>query len=273
MNPGTDGDAIVLGVDIGGTKTSLLALTVASGRRVATTTAPTPCDAGPAAFVAFLRRESDAMLDRAGVDPRRVKAVGCAVPGQVDAHGLVLGAGNLEGWSHVPLREWIEAEWRVPAFVEQDANAGALGEMWRGSAQAMTDFVFLALGTGLGAGIVIDRRVHRGAHHAAGEVGDLVLDRRALGRGEHQLTARIGSRALRARALEATGSDVLAADVLSGAPSDARLAPIARDMVGDLSVACDRDRGRPRPRGHRVRWRDGRRERGAARPGARAGDA
>jgi predicted NBD/HSP70 family sugar kinase len=107
-------------------------------------------DAGPAAFVALLRRESDAMLARAGGDARSVGAVGCAVPGQVDGDGLVIGAGNLDGWDRVPLRTLLGEEWLAPAFVDQDANAGALGEMWRGAARTMRDFVFVALGTASG---------------------------------------------------------------------------------------------------------------------------
>jgi glucokinase len=233
----------ILGVDIGGTKTALMATARATGRRVATTRIETPRDAGPEAIVRLLRDESNAMLARAGIDPRSVRAVGCAVPGPVDIHGVVIGAGNLDGWDHVPLRTLLEQEWgapSVPAFVEQDANAGALGEMWQGVAQAMADFVFLALGTGVGAGIVLGRRLHRGAHHAAGEVGNLAIGPYALrheARGEHNLASRIGSRALKARAREATGENVRAAEAASGADDDPRLAGIARDTADDLAVA------------------------------------
>lgn len=228
----------ILGVDIGGTKTALFATARATGEKIAATTFDTPRDVGPTAMIAVLQRESEAMLLAAGVEPRSIRAVGCAVPGQVDGNGLVIGAGNLK-WDRVPLREQIEAAWQVPAFVEQDANAGALGEMWRGVAQTMSDFVFVALGTGVGAGIVLGRRLHRGARHAAGELGDLVPDPRALGRGprdEHNLASRIGSRALRTHAREATGDEIRAADVVSGAAADARLGAIARDLAADLAI-------------------------------------
>jgi glucokinase len=230
----------ILAIDIGGTKTALLATERATVRRLASTSLPTPHDAGPAAFVALLRRESDAMLARAGVDPRSVGAVGCAVPGQVDGDGLVIGAGNLDGWDRVPLRTLLEEEWLAPAFVDQDANAGALGEMWRGAAQTMRDFVFVALGTGIGAGIVLGGRIHRGAHHAAGELGDLAPAPSALGRGprdHHNLASRIGSRALTRRGRAATGADVPASEVVRGAAADLRLAGVARDVAGDLAVA------------------------------------
>jgi glucokinase len=230
----------ILGIDIGGTKTALMATTRTTGRCLAKASLDTPHDAAPGAFIALLRREADAMLAGAGIKPGSVTAVGCAVPGQVDGEGLVIGAGNLEGWGQVPLRTLLEREWRAPAFVDQDANAGALGEMWRGAAQAMSDFVFIALGTGVGAGIVLGRRIHRGAHHAAGELGDLVPDRDALGRGPrdaHNLASRLGSRALRSRARRMTGDDMRAADVVSNAAHDRRLAAVARDMAADVAIA------------------------------------
>ena len=229
----------ILGVDIGGTKTALMATRRSTGQRIATACFDTPRNTGPAAFLAILRRESDAMLGLAGVEPRSVRAVGCAVPGQVDGDGLVIGAGNLDGWNHVPLRALLEDEWGASAFVEQDANAGALGEMWRGAARKMSDFVFLALGTGVGAGIVLGGRIHRGAHHAAGEVGDLVPDPRALRRGprdQHNLASHIGSRALRARARDATGAEMRPVDIVPGADVDPRLRSVARDVADDLAV-------------------------------------
>jgi predicted NBD/HSP70 family sugar kinase len=233
-------EATILGVDIGGTKTALLAVTAEAGRTVAATTVPTPRDSDPRAFVAFLRHESDAMLQGAGADPLHVRAVGCAVPGQVDADGLVLGAGNLQGWSRAPLRRLLEEQWRTPAFVEQDANAGALGEMWLGVARAMSDFVFVALGTGVGAGIVLDRRIHRGAHHAAGEIGDLLVERHSLGhavRGKDNLSARVGSPAVRARMRAATGTEMSAAEAVSAMSPGGGLAPVARDVASDLAMA------------------------------------
>lgn len=234
------GGDTILAFDIGGTKTAMMAATLATGRAFATASIDTPRDVGPDAFIAVLRSEADAMLAKASVERQSVRAVGCAVPGQVDGDGLVIGAGNLEGWNHVPLRTLLEGEWRAPAFVEQDANAGALGEMWRGAAKALEDFVFLALGTGVGAGIVLGGRIHRGAHHAAGELGDLIFDPDILGRGrrdEHNLASRLGSRALRRRAREATGHHVGAADAASGGPGDARLAGVARDIASEVAVA------------------------------------
>jgi glucokinase len=233
-------DDTILGIDIGGTKTSLLAAARATGRVVARSHIETPRGAEPSALVELLGRESRSMLERAGADPEAVRAVGCAVPGLVDPVGRVIGAGNLTGWNDVPLWALLEHEWYAPAFVEQDANAGAIGEMWLGVAKAMNDFVFLALGTGVGAGIVLRRRIHRGAHQAAGELGDLLLGPPIGGRrvrNAGNLAARVGSRALRMRAREATRREVRAVEAASGATGDSRLESVARDIAGELAVA------------------------------------
>jgi predicted NBD/HSP70 family sugar kinase len=92
--------------------------------------------------------------------------------------GRVIKAANLAGWTNVPLREVIEARFKVPVLVDNDANMAALGERWQGVARLTNDFVFLALGAGVGAGVVIGGRLHRGHHWYAGEISRMTLDYR-----------------------------------------------------------------------------------------------
>jgi glucokinase len=118
----------------------------------------------------------------------RLAAIGVAVPGPVkQEEGRVLIAGNLREWIDVPLSDMLGKRFGVPISIERDANAAALGEGWRGVARSMNNFVFLALGTGVGAGVVVNGRLHRGYHEVAGEVGNFVMDRSALDqeRGVH----------------------------------------------------------------------------------------
>ena len=89
----------------------------------------------------------------------------------------MIAAGNLRGWTDIPLRDVLARQLGVPVVVDQDAKAAALGERWRGGAKETNNFVFLSLGTGLGAGIVINGRIRGGHHHAAGEVGNFVMHR------------------------------------------------------------------------------------------------
>jgi glucokinase len=82
-----------------------------------------------------------------------------------------LATSYLRGWKNVPLRRLLESTFRVPAAIENDVRIGALGEHWIGAARGMDDFVFLALGTGIAAGIFANGKLIHGANFTAGEVG------------------------------------------------------------------------------------------------------
>ena len=220
---------------MGGTKTAIMAVECGSGRTLTSQRFATPDDLDPAAFVARLHDSASDMLAHIGCDVDRVRAVGCAVPGQVDTKGAIIAAGNL-GWRDVPLRELFEQRWQVPVFVEQDGNAGALGEMWCGAARSLQNFVFLALGTGIGAGIVLDGRIHRGAHHAAGEAGDLIAEARAAS-GQRNLADRLGSRALRRRLRTEFRVQLEPGEAIAGSQADPRFRQFAKDVANDLAVA------------------------------------
>lgn len=226
---------MLLGVDIGGTKTALLAFDVTRGEPIAENWYTTDCNAGPDGMLARVYSEAERLLAMSGRSFQQLQAVGIAVPGLVDANGHVLEAGNLIGWKDLPLRERVARELGIPVYVDQDANLAALGERWRGCAKTMRNFVFLALGTGVGAGLVLDGKLYRGAHHAAGELGDVVLDRSNLGRGEpadRNLGGLIGGRAIRAKARRAVGEWLTAAESLQQADYDDRLEALA-DLVSD----------------------------------------
>jgi len=79
------------------------------------------------------------------------------------------------GWRDVPLSEMLESEFGVPASVDNDVNLAAIGEHNAGAAQGVDDFVFLAVGTGIGAGIVINGQLHRGTIWTAGEIGYMLV--------------------------------------------------------------------------------------------------
>jgi glucokinase len=97
--------------------------------------------------------------------------VGLSTPGVVDpAHGVVLAAHNLHAWTNVPIGEALADGFGAPVAVENDVNLAALGEHRRGTGKGVDPLVFIAAGTGIGAGIILGGRIHRGAHLAAGEV-------------------------------------------------------------------------------------------------------
>jgi glucokinase len=104
-------------------------------------------------------------------------AIAFGVPSAVDPRtGHVSLANNLPGWRNVDLRGAIESAFGCPVIVDNDANMAALGEQWKGVARKAANFIFVALGTGIGAGVVVDGRLCHGRTGNAGELYRLNVD-------------------------------------------------------------------------------------------------
>lgn len=205
---------------------------------LARATFPTPADAALEDLLAELATRIAELARAAG--PGQLRSVGLSVPGQVDARGNFIRAGKLKRLQDVHFQAEMERRLGIPVAVERDANAAAIGEAWRGCARRVMNFVFLALGTGVGAGLVLDGRLHRGAHFAAGEAGDLVFDRAALtadAPDAHNVGAHVGGVAIRERAHMNAGRHLGAADAIRGAGYDARLEPLADEVADDVALA------------------------------------
>jgi len=171
----SDSGGYVVGIDIGGTNLRL-AVADDSGAILARWSALTAGHRGAEAIVDLVCSGIDHVLEQARLPKSALKAVGAGVPGvtNVDA-GLVIATSYLLGWRDVPLRELLEARLGVPAVVDNDVNVAAFGEGRMGAARDTRDFVFLAIGTGIGAGIILDGRPFRGMNWAAGEVGYMLV--------------------------------------------------------------------------------------------------
>jgi predicted NBD/HSP70 family sugar kinase len=132
-------------------------------------------------------------------------AAGIAVPGVVShPDGRVSRMPEL-GWSDMPLGQIFRARTTLPVVVENDANALAFGEFHRGAGRGLSSLVALVLENGLGAGIITNGQLHRGARAEAGEIGYLLMDRFSLSRSYSDigdLEDRVGSIALTRRARE-----------------------------------------------------------------------
>jgi glucokinase len=168
--PGRNG-LLVAGVDVGGTKTSVV-VTDDRDRILYEHVLPTD----PSSLVGQIVGLVDGARRQLRQD---VAAVGVAIPGHVDPEdGSVSMAVNL-GITHLPLGPMLQAELGVPIFVEHDARAAALWlseQAADGSAQAPASVAFLAIGTGISAGVVLDGTLLRGDNSFAGEVGHIVAD-------------------------------------------------------------------------------------------------
>jgi glucokinase len=114
--------------------------------------------------------------------------------------GVVLSAPNLEGWGSVPLRSLLKEQTRISCSIENDTNLAAQGEHWQGVAQGVNDFVFIALGTGVGAGIFLNGKLYHGAQWSAGEIGYFGVSGKERGpmrtRETGQLEQAIGGRGI-----------------------------------------------------------------------------
>lgn len=121
-----------------------------------------------------------ASLNRLMAKAPEVAAIGVSVPGIAHSKTGRVWAPNIAGWEDYPLREEIRASLSyedVPILIESDRACSILGEVWHGAARGSRHAVFLAVGTGIGAGILVDGRVLHGAHDIAGAIGWLALER------------------------------------------------------------------------------------------------
>jgi len=106
-----------------------------------------------------------------------ISAVSVVVPGTVNvAEGVVVKAPNLPCLDGFRLAAALESELDEPVILENDANAAAIGEMWRGAAQGYRTIICVTLGTGVGGGIILDGKLWRGADGSAGEIGHIGVD-------------------------------------------------------------------------------------------------
>ncbi|MBN1418856.1 MAG: ROK family protein [Planctomycetes bacterium] len=169
----------ILGVDIGGTKIGLSVWSHA-GERLACQRFPTdPSSADP-----NVRRIIE--RGRALLEGRAPAAIGVSAGGPVDLEtGTLLEPPNLRGW-RVPVRSLLGEAFGARVAVENDANAGAVAEWLFGAGRAVRDLAFLTMGTGVGAGLILEGRLIRGYRGLAGEVGHaaIVPDGRRCGCGK-----------------------------------------------------------------------------------------
>jgi predicted NBD/HSP70 family sugar kinase len=150
----------------------------------------------------------------------RVDAMGVVLPGLVDPDaGLVASIANMPGWDDVPLGRILAGDTGRVVAMENDANAAAVGEGWTGAARGLRHHVFIALGTGIGAGVVIDGKLHRGAHFLGGEVAYFSMTREQVRAGgwTSNLEALVGGRAAEAKVQALFGERAKTSELFEGA--------------------------------------------------------
>jgi glucokinase len=175
LDPQNSSASYVIGADIGGTNLRL-ALADMSGELLATWSISTVGVREPKAVVQLICQGVELLLRQTSLPHTSLCAIAAGAPGVTNCEqGVVIATSYLMGWRDVPLRALLEAEFGVPAAIDNDVNMAAIGEHSAGAAQGVSDFVFLAVGTGIGAGIMINGQLLHGAAWTAGEIGYMLV--------------------------------------------------------------------------------------------------
>ncbi len=163
------------GVDLGGT-TVKIAYFDETGNLISKWEIPTVTANGGIQILPDIAASIREFRQSGGIQDADLLGVGIGVPGPVDSKGNVNRCVNL-GWGKFNISKELSTLTGLPVTAGNDANVAALGEFWKGGGQGCNNMVFVALGPGVGGGIVVEGRLLHGAHGAGAEIGHMVLNR------------------------------------------------------------------------------------------------
>lgn len=165
----------ILGIDLGGTKV-LAAVLDREGRIVGRARAKTRGWRDDEKIFATIAQTGHRAIEKAGIDPENIAAVGIGSPGPIDFDtGYIIETANLK-FRNFPLGPRIAEAFGRPAIVENDVNAAVYGEFRAGAAQGAQDVLGVFVGTGIGGGLILNGSLYRGFSKSAGEVGHTIVD-------------------------------------------------------------------------------------------------
>jgi glucokinase len=165
----------VIGIDLGGTKigTGIVDL---EGRVHERDYQPTQAQEGAEEGIRRMTSTARRLMARAGIESQDVLSIGVGAPGPLDIpKGLLIDPPNLPSWCDVPLGQAIEREMQIPTYLENDANAAAIGEYLYGAGRGTRNMLYVTVSTGIGGGLILNGRIYHGARGGAGEVGHTTL--------------------------------------------------------------------------------------------------
>ena len=227
----------VAGVDIGGTRLRMVLADLNGKLMTQWSTQFTEKQRTPKAVCALIHDGLRMMCQEGSTSLKKVLHLTAGAPGITNSDsGVVLSAPNLKDWNEVPLRAMLEKETGVPSLVENDTNLAAVGEHWRGSAEGVGNFIFVAMGTGVGAGIFLQGRLHHGADWSAGEIGYMGVN----GSTRESLRVRSTGQLERAIGGEGIEREWLRLLARERRASEASLAKLRATEIFDLAAEGDR---------------------------------
>lgn len=165
----------VIGIDLGGTQ--IRAAVLRGKQIIARTSRLTGDEPTPERVLPRIYTTLQEALDRAGMTLDEIAGIGVSAPGPLDNRtGTLYAPPNLPAWNATPLRDILREKYARPVFVENDANAAALGEYLFGAGRGCRDMVYLTVSTGIGGGVIMDGRILEGVNGTAAELGHITID-------------------------------------------------------------------------------------------------
>jgi glucokinase len=162
-----------IGVDLGGTNIKI-GIVSDKGKLIKKTSIKTDAEGGPKKIISNIKKGIDEILVK---NKYKIRGIGIGCPGVVSTKkGTVENPPNLPGWEKVNLGSILKKELDISVHVENDANAAAIGELIFGAGKKYSSFIMVTLGTGVGGGIVFNKKIFRGEFGAAGEIGHISID-------------------------------------------------------------------------------------------------
>jgi glucokinase-like ROK family protein len=163
----------VLAAELGATSVTV-ALSDLAGEIIAIREEPGNIDSGPHVVLAHVQELFGALLEEHPEYADRLWGVGISVPGPVEfSSGCPVAPPIMPGWDQFPIRDMFARKYDVPVWVDNDVNVMALGEYRAGVARGHDMSVFVKLGTGIGAGVMVNGRLLRGVQGCAGDIGHI----------------------------------------------------------------------------------------------------
>ncbi len=162
-----------IGVDLGGTNIKI-GIVSSNGKILKKTSIKTEAHQGHEKVIENIKSGIKEILKS---NKQKIKGIGIGCPGVINVKkGTVENPPNIPGWKKVKLGSIIQKEFKIDVCVENDANAAAIGEMIFGAGKKYSSFIMVTLGTGVGGGIVFNKKIFRGEFGAAGEIGHISID-------------------------------------------------------------------------------------------------
>ncbi|MBN2817342.1 MAG: ROK family protein [Bacteroidales bacterium] len=167
---------LLCGVDIGGTKCAT-ALVNTNGKIVDKINTCAHVDLNEDGLVKLVADQIKELFSRNNLQESDVEGIGIGCAGHIRfKDGVIITTSNLKGFKNYPLRDKMQAYFKIPVILDNDANAQAFGAFKFGAGRGYNDMVFLTISTGIGAGIIINNRLYRGITGTAGEFGHTIIE-------------------------------------------------------------------------------------------------